>query len=51
MCIANMVVKYKQYIIAWYVDYNKLYHIQDILLTDILEKQYTFCGFNSHRNK
>ena len=37
-CVANKMIKGKQCTIVWYVDDNKLYHIDPNLVTDILEE-------------
>ena len=39
-CIANITIKYKQYTIAWYVDYNKVSHVDEEIKKNWL-KQYT----------
>ena len=46
-----MVIKYKQFTIAWYEDNKKLYHIWDTTVTDILEKSRHILGVNNYERK
>jgi hypothetical protein len=38
LCVANSQIKRKQCKIAWYVDDNKISHVDDTVVTDIIEK-------------
>ena len=37
MCITNSTIKYKQFIIAWYVDTNKVSHVDKEVNTKVIE--------------
>jgi hypothetical protein len=38
LCVANSQIKGKQCTIAWYVDHNIILHVDDTVVTDIIEK-------------
>ena len=38
LCVANSQIKGKQCTVAWYVDDNKILHVDDTVVTDIIEK-------------
>ena len=38
LCVANSQIKEKQCTVAWYVDDNKISHVDDTVVTDIIEK-------------
>ena len=38
LCVANSQIKGKQCTIAWYVGDNKISHVYDTVVTDIIEK-------------
>ena len=38
LCVANSQIEGKQCTIAWYVDDNKISHVDDTVVTDIIEK-------------
>ena len=38
LCVANSQIKGKQCTVAWYVNDNKISHVDDTVVTDILEK-------------
>jgi len=38
LCVANSQIKGKQCTVAWYVDDNKISHVDDTVVTDIIEK-------------
>jgi hypothetical protein len=38
LCVANSQIKGKQSTIAWYVHDNKILHVDDTVVTDIIEK-------------
>jgi Arc/MetJ family transcription regulator len=37
-CVANSQIKGKLCTVAWYVDNNKISHVDDTLVTDVIEK-------------
>ena len=37
LCVANSQIKGKQCTVAWYVDDNKISHVDDTVVTDIIE--------------
>jgi uncharacterized spore protein YtfJ len=38
LCVANSQIKGKQCTVAWFVDENKISHVDDTVVTDIIEK-------------
>ena len=38
LCVTNSQIKRKQCTVAWYVDNNKISHVDDTVVTNIIEK-------------